>query len=104
MQLNWLLPTPFFAELTLDVQNSQGETAFSFRSVPGEEFAGRELLERDVRTAEDLLFLGRLSSSFDLTDSFTVRAGLSHVTGPTPPAPKPARTSPASTSMASGSR
>ncbi len=82
MQLNWLLPTPFFAEFTLDVQNSQGETAFSFRSEPGEEFAGRELLERDVRTARDLLFLGRLSSSFDLTDSFTVLTGLSHVTGP----------------------
>ena len=88
MQLNWLLPTPFFAELTLDVQNSQGETAFSFRSVPGEEFAGRELLERDVRTARDLLFLGRLSSSFDLTDSFTVLAGLSHVTGPNATGPE----------------
>ncbi len=81
-QLNWLLPTSFFAEVSFGVQNSNGETATSFRSVPGEEFAGRVLLDRDVRTAGDLLYLGRFSTSVDVTDSFTILTGASHVTGP----------------------
>lgn len=87
-QVSWLLPTPFFAEATLAVQNSHGETAFSFRSAPGEEFASRELQEIDVRSTDDLLYLGRLSSSFDLTDSYTILAGLSHVTGPNATGPE----------------
>ena len=81
-QFRWLLPTSFFAEATLAVQNSQGETAFSFRSAPGEEFAGRVLQEREVRSVEDLLFLGRFAASFDLTDSFTILTGVSHIIGP----------------------
>lgn len=81
-ELAWLLPTPFFAEAMLGIQDSQGETAFSFRSVPGEELFGRTLIERDVRSASDLLWSGRLATSFDLSDSFTLVTGASHVAGP----------------------
>ncbi len=81
-QLNWLLPTPFFAEASVAVQNSRGPIAQSFLSVPGEDFAGRELFERDVRSFDDLLSIGRFSSSFEPSDSFTIVTGASHVAGP----------------------
>lgn len=81
-QLGWLLPTPFYAEATVTVQNSHGETAASFRSSPGEELAGRTILERDVRSLEDLLLLGRFATSFDLTPELTILPGVSYVHGP----------------------
>ena len=81
-QLSWLLPTPFYAEATLDLQNSNGETAVSFRSVPGAEFAGRALLASEVRNPGDLLWLGRLATSFDLTRSFTIVPAVSYARGP----------------------
>lgn len=91
-QLNWLLPTSFFAEASFGVQNSNGETAASFRSVAGEEFAGRVLLESEVRDPGDLLYVGRFSTSADMSDSFTILTGASHVTGPNATGPE-ARTS-----------
>lgn len=81
-QLSWLLPTPFYAEATLDVQNANGETAFSFRSVPGEEFAGRELAASDVKSPGDLLWLGRLATSFDLSRNLTIVPAVSWARGP----------------------
>jgi ABC-type Mn2+/Zn2+ transport system permease subunit len=81
-QLSWLLPTPFYAEATLDLQNSNGETAVSFRSVPGEEFAGRQLLASEVRSPGDLLWLGRLATSFDLTREITIVPAVSFARGP----------------------
>jgi ABC-type Mn2+/Zn2+ transport system permease subunit len=81
-QLAWLTPLPFYAEAILGVQNSHGETAFSFRNAPGEEFAGRLLEERDVRNPSDLLWLGRLVTAFDLTPSFTLMPGASYALGP----------------------
>jgi hypothetical protein len=81
-QLAWLLPTPFYAEATVAVQNSHGETAASFRSSPGEELAGRTMIERDVRSLGDLLLLGRFATSFDLTPALTILPGVSYVRGP----------------------
>lgn len=81
-QLSWLLPTPFYAEATFGLQNSHGETAFSFRNAPGEEFAGRLIQERDVRSPRDLLKVGRLATSFDLTSALTIVPGVSYVEGP----------------------
>src|SRR5262249_2317146 len=75
-QLSWLTPLPFFAELTGSIQNSQGETAASFRGDPGDVVAGRTLEERPVRTLGDLLYLVRLKTSFDLTDEVTIVPGL----------------------------
>jgi ABC-type Mn2+/Zn2+ transport system permease subunit len=81
-QLSWLTPLPFYTEAIVGLQNSHGETAFSFRSAPGEEFAGRVLEEIDVRSPDDLLWLGRLVSSFDLTRNLTLVPGVSYVRGP----------------------
>ena len=82
VQLSWLTPLPFFCELSGSVQNSHGETAFSFRNEPDEEFAGRVLVERDVKSAQDLLYLTRLKTSFDITDEVTVVPGASALFGP----------------------
>jgi len=81
-QLSWLTPLPFFAELAVGVQNAQGETATSFRSAPGEAFAGRILIERDVQSAADLLYLLRLLTSFDPTEDITLVPGISALWGP----------------------
>jgi len=91
-QLSWLVPLPFYTEAIVGLQNAQGETAFSFRNVPGEEFAGRMLSERDVKNLDDLLQLGRIVTSFDVTPSFTLVPGISFVRGPNASGPR-ARTS-----------
>jgi hypothetical protein len=82
VQLSWLLPLPFFAEVVLSAQNSQGETATSFRNEPGESVGGRTLVERDVEGADDLLYLTRLRTSFDLAEDLSLVAGLSGAWGP----------------------
>ncbi len=81
-QLAWLTPLPFFTEVTVGVQSSHGETAFSFRSAPGEQFAGRTIERRAVESPSDLLMLGRVATSFDLTPALTIVPGLSYVRGP----------------------
>jgi hypothetical protein len=79
-RLSWLAPTPFYSELFLAVQDSQGTSAFSFRNE--EPLFGRQPIVRDVRAPSDLVFAPRWAASFDLTDSQTVVAGLSGAFGP----------------------
>jgi uncharacterized membrane-anchored protein YhcB (DUF1043 family) len=86
-QLSWLAPTAFYTEATLGILNGQGGTAFSFRN-PGElvggvnRFHGRTTLDRNLSGAEDLVYVPRLASSFDLTDNQTLVAGVSGAFGP----------------------
>jgi hypothetical protein len=82
-RLSWLLPTPFYSELFLAAQNSQGETTHSFRSDQG----GRPLFGRPVRAGTmhsvgDLLFAPRYAMSLDLTDTQTLLWGASAAFGP----------------------
>ena len=81
-RISWLLPTEFYSEAFLGIQNSQGETLTSFRSVPGETLFGREIVEREVTSASDLLFAPRYTASFDLTDTQTLLLGASAALGP----------------------
>ncbi len=81
-RLSWLLPTEFYSEAFLAIQNSQGETLTSFRSVPGETLFGREILEREVTSMNDLLFAPRYTASFDLTDTQALLLGASAALGP----------------------
>jgi hypothetical protein len=82
-RLSWLVPTPFYSELLLSVQNSHGETAHSFRSDHEEElFLGRPAEATDVRNAGDLLYAPRYAVSLDLTDEHTVLFGGSAAFGP----------------------
>ncbi len=82
-RVSWLAPTPFYSELFLTVQNSQGGTAFSFRNDnEGERLLGRTPLERGVRNAGDMLYVGRYAASFDVSDAQTVLLGTSAAFGP----------------------
>ena len=86
-QLSWLVPTPFYTEAFLGVFNGQGGTAFSFRN-PGEpvdgvpRVHGRETIDRTLRGPGDLLFVPRITSSFELTDEQTLVVGASAAFGP----------------------
>jgi hypothetical protein len=81
-RISWLIPTSYYSEAFLAVQNSQGETASSFRSVPGETLFGREIQPRAVSSVSDLLIVPRYAASFDLSDTETLLVGASAVVGP----------------------
>jgi hypothetical protein len=87
-QLSWLVPTPFYTEAFLGVFDGQGGTAFSFRN-PGDpdslgvdRFHGRETLNRTLHGPGDLIFVPRLASSFELSDTQTLVVGVSGAFGP----------------------
>jgi hypothetical protein len=82
-RLSWLLPAPFYAELFLAVQNSHGETAFSFRNDNEDELLfGRPVSQGRSKSLGDLLFTPRLATSFDLSDTQTLLLGASAAVGP----------------------
>lgn len=82
-RLSWLTPTPFYSELYLTVQNSQGPTAHSFRSENGgDPFFGRRSTRGSVKSLADMLFVPRYVASFNLSDSQTLVAGASGAFGP----------------------
>ncbi len=81
-RLSWLTPTSFYSEVAVTVQNSQGETANSFRSVPGELLFGRPIEERAVSSIGDMLIVPRYTASFDLNDTQTLLLGGSAAFGP----------------------
>ena len=80
-RLSWLVPTPFYSELFAAVQNSQGETAYSYRNTNTELF-GYPPIDRSVHNLGDMLYVPRYVASFDLTESQTVVAGVSGAFGP----------------------
>ncbi len=81
-RLSWLTPTPFYSELFLTVQNSQGPTVHSFRNEnEGEPFFGRPSVQGPVKTLGDMLFAPRYVTSFNLSDSQTIVAGASGAFG-----------------------
>ena len=83
VRVSWLAPTPFYSELFFGVQNSQGETAFSFRNDHEDEsYLGRLHGGRSVHDFTDMLFSARYALSLDLTDSQTLLAGASAAFGP----------------------
>ena len=82
-RVSWLAPTPFYSELFLTIQNSQGGTAFSFRNDnEGQRLFGRTPRDRGVRDASDMLYVGRYAASFDLSESQTLLLGSSAAFGP----------------------
>ena len=85
-RLAWLTPLPWFSEVYFGVQNASGETMASF--LANDEFfeerpiGGRPFVNRDVRSLKDLVYLGRWTNSWDLSDEITLKAGLSGLYGP----------------------
>ena len=81
-RLSWLLPTPFYSELSFTMQNGQGETAQSFRSDHGGEvFLGRPHTARNASALRDFIFTPRWQASWELTDAQTLLVGASAAFG-----------------------
>ena len=92
-RLSWLTPLPFFSEITVGVQNSDGETVFGFLSEENEELltpaGGGEEEEgeeggdkRQIRNLGDLLYSARWLNGFDLSDTVSMNIGFSGAVGP----------------------
>lgn len=79
-RLSWLAPTSNYTELFFTVQNSQGETAYSFRNE--EALFGRDAVETRVRSMDDMLYTSRIATSFDVTNEQTLLLGASAAFGP----------------------
>lgn len=82
-QIAWVIPTPFYAQALLAVQNGEGNTGYSFRN-PGDSgtFFGRPTIDRQTGSVSDLVFTPRLEASFDLTSTQTILTGVSAAFGP----------------------
>jgi len=85
-RLGWLTPLPWFSELHFGMQNANGETMASFLA-NGEFFeeraiGGRPFVDRDVRNLKDFAYLARWDNSWDLSDEWTMKMGLSGLLGP----------------------
>lgn len=81
-RLSWLAPTSWYAEAMVTVQNSFGETMYSFGSGESPEIHGGVPVERQVNGGTDLVIVPRLTTSFDPTSTQTVLMGVSAAYGP----------------------
>jgi hypothetical protein len=82
VQFSWLLPLPFYLELLGSVQNANGETATSFLSTEDGEVGGHPMIQRDVHHLSDLVWMGRIRSSWTPSDTVEVVMGGSGLFGP----------------------
>jgi hypothetical protein len=82
VRVSWLAPTPWYTEATLSMVNSTGGTTYSFRSEESSEIHGGVPAERGVDGLQDLLFVPRIATSFDLTATQTLLVGVSAALGP----------------------
>jgi len=87
-RLSWLLPVPWFSELTVGLQNAGGATVNSFlaKGAAGIDgivaVGGHPLIDRQVKNVGDLLYLGRWLNGFDVSPSTSVNLGVSGLWGP----------------------
>ena len=81
-QISWTLPTLWYSQILLGVQNGRGGTAFSFRN-PGDNgiFFGRMTTDREIRGLGDFVWLPRWENSIDLSPTQVVLAGVSGAFG-----------------------
>ena len=87
LQVSWLAPAPFYLEFIGSAQQSRGEIAVSFLGKSGDTVGGHTLDERSIGGADDLVYMPRIVSAFDLTDSTTLKLGGSALLGPNATAP-----------------
>src|SRR5688572_16345048 len=93
-RLSWLMPTPFYSELFLSIQESHGETAAGFRSSGAHHHGAEDEEEglpfafrhpdndRGIDGFGDLLFAPRYALSFELSEAQTLLWGASAAFGP----------------------
>ena len=83
VQASWIVPTPWYSQLMLAVQNGEGSTGFSFRnSGDNNTFAGRQTIDRQLRGFQDFVFVPRWESAFDFGSTKTLLTGISAAFGP----------------------
>jgi hypothetical protein len=93
VKLSWLMPAAFYSQMSLSVQNSQGETAASFRNSESHGYAMEEETElpfayrnadndRGVEGVGDMLFTPRYAASFEMSETQTLLTGASASFGP----------------------
>jgi hypothetical protein len=92
VRISWLLPTSFYTEAMFTVMNSAGATAFSFRSDESSDIHAGTPVDRGVKGVGDMLYVPRITTSFDLNDTQTLLLGASGAFGPNNSGPQ-ARTS-----------
>ncbi|MGE3535907.1 MAG: hypothetical protein AB7N91_00570 [Candidatus Tectimicrobiota bacterium] len=86
LRLSWLLPLPWTSEFFTSVQNAHGETMASF--LASEEFfterpiGGRPFVSRQVKGADDLVYLVRWENFWNLSATVSAKLGGSAVFGP----------------------
>lgn len=81
-RVSWLVPTSWYTEALVSVLNSAGGTTFSFRSDESSDIHGGAPVESGVRAVQDLLFVPRIATSIDLTDTQVLLVGASAAFGP----------------------
>ncbi len=82
-RISYLMPLPFYSEVSGTVQNARGETAFSFLGAADQEdFSGHPLVDRLVNGPEDLLYTLGWTGSFELSETTTFLLQASGVFGP----------------------
>jgi hypothetical protein len=82
VRLGWLLPTSFYTEAMVGFYNASGETTASFRSEESPELHGGVPDDSPVGDAADFLWVPRVATSLDLSDTQTLLAGASAAFGP----------------------
>lgn len=82
VRASWIMPSEWFSEFTVGIQNSKGETVSSFLSEAGEDIGGHTLIDRDVRNVADLLYSARWLNGYDLSDTVSMNVGVSGLLGP----------------------
>jgi hypothetical protein len=81
-RVSWLAPTSFYTEIMFSVLNPVGESAFSFLSPESGEIHGGIVSDRTVNSFGSMLFVPRITSSIDLSDTQTLVGGVSAAFGP----------------------
>jgi hypothetical protein len=83
-QVNYLLPLPFYSELVLGVQNANngGLTPSFFVPVGETTVGGRPSVNDSVANMEDLLYLTRSATAFNVSDDWAGLIGFSGLFGP----------------------
>jgi hypothetical protein len=81
-QIAWTLPVPWYAQAIFAVQNGRGGTGYSFRN-PGDDgvFYGRMTIDREASALHDMVYVPRLETSFNPSDTQTVLLGASGAFG-----------------------
>jgi hypothetical protein len=81
-QISWTLPVPWYAQAIFAVQNGRGGTGYSFRN-PGDNglFYDRMTIDREASALHDFVYVPRLETSFNPSDTQTVLVGASGAFG-----------------------